>query len=231
MLFLSVWSVGSTAYCLRDPHQGAPPLPGLQHPSVPQGWSGASLPAHLPGVTGRSLSQRSHYNTLHLLRSWYLPHCVCLKEHRDEHLTAIPQEVCLSFVKIIQEVLGSPPDMDLLKLIYNFLLAVHPPTNTYVCHTPSSFYFSLHIGEEAAESSTSVSECLWFNALTFFWCLLFARWEVVSGEGAVHNEPETLKQWRKIRQQLCHVTLPNCLHWCSPWRYNCLKKIYSKCCP
>ncbi|XP_034408549.1 lysosomal-trafficking regulator isoform X4 [Cyclopterus lumpus] len=66
-------------------------------------------------------------------------------QHRDEHLTAIPQEVCLSFVKIIQEVLGSPPDMDLLKLIYNFLLAVHPPTNTYVCHTPSSFYFSLHI--------------------------------------------------------------------------------------
>ncbi|XP_061693071.1 lysosomal-trafficking regulator isoform X3 [Syngnathoides biaculeatus] len=66
-------------------------------------------------------------------------------QHRDEHLTAIPQEVCLSFVKIIQEVLGSPPDLDLLKLIYNFLLAVHPPTNTYVCHTPSSFYFSLHI--------------------------------------------------------------------------------------
>lgn len=76
---------------------------------------------------------------------------VCFKEHRDEHLTAIPQEVCLSFVKIIQEVLGSPPDMDLLKLIYNFLLAVHPPTNTYVCHTPASFYFSLHIGEEAAQ--------------------------------------------------------------------------------
>lgn len=41
--------------------------------------------------------------------------------------------------------------MDLLKLIYNFLLAVHPPTNTYVCHTPASFYFSLHIGEDAAQ--------------------------------------------------------------------------------
>ncbi|XP_053730574.1 lysosomal-trafficking regulator isoform X1 [Synchiropus splendidus] len=63
----------------------------------------------------------------------------------QEHLTSIPQDVCLSFVKIIQEVLGSPPDLDLLKLIYNFLLAVHPPTNTYVCHTPSSFYFSLHL--------------------------------------------------------------------------------------
>ncbi|XP_056292280.1 lysosomal-trafficking regulator isoform X2 [Pseudoliparis swirei] len=78
----------------------------------------------------------------------FLLTCQVLQEHRDEHLTAIPQEVCLSFVKIIQEVLGSPPDMDLLKLIYNFLLAVHPPTNTYVCHTPSSFYFSLHIEEK-----------------------------------------------------------------------------------
>lgn len=78
--------------------------------------------------------------------------CVCLKEHRDEHLTAIPQEVCLSFVRIIQEVLGSPPDIELLKLISSFLLAVHPPTNTYVCHTPASFYFSLHTGEEAGGS-------------------------------------------------------------------------------
>lgn len=66
----------------------------------------------------------------------------------------------MSFIKIIQEVLGSPPDMDLLKLIYNFLMAVHPPTNTYVCHTPSTFYFSLHIGEEAvtAERTGSISK-------------------------------------------------------------------------
>ncbi|XP_026133560.1 lysosomal-trafficking regulator-like isoform X3 [Carassius auratus] len=75
----------------------------------------------------------------------FLLACQVLQEHRDEYLTSIPQEVCLSFVKIIQEVLGSPPDLDLLRLVYNFLLAVHPPTNTYVCHTPSSFYFSLHI--------------------------------------------------------------------------------------
>ncbi|XP_051508273.1 lysosomal-trafficking regulator-like isoform X1 [Myxocyprinus asiaticus] len=75
----------------------------------------------------------------------FLLTCQVLQEHRDEYLTSIPQEVCLSFVKIIQEVLGSPPDLDLLRLVYNFLLAVHPPTNTYVCHTPTSFYFSLHI--------------------------------------------------------------------------------------
>ncbi|KAL4641356.1 lysosomal-trafficking regulator-like [Arapaima gigas] len=75
----------------------------------------------------------------------FLLTCQVLQEHRDEHLTSIPQDVCLSFVKIIQEVLGSPPDLELLRLISNFLLAVHPPTNTYVCHTPSSFYFALHI--------------------------------------------------------------------------------------
>lgn len=94
-------------------------------------------------------------------------HHDCFKEHRDEHLTAIPQEVCLSFVKIIQEVLGSPPDMDLLKLIYNFLLAVHPPTNTYVCHTPSSFYFSLHIGEEAAQLKAEPQYERAFNLSSF----------------------------------------------------------------
>ncbi|KAJ3609859.1 hypothetical protein NHX12_021953 [Muraenolepis orangiensis] len=75
----------------------------------------------------------------------FLLTCQVLQENRDEHLTSIPQEVCLSFVKITQEVLGSPPDLDLLRLVYNFLLAVHPPTNTYACHTPTSFYFSLHI--------------------------------------------------------------------------------------
>ncbi|XP_041106752.1 lysosomal-trafficking regulator-like isoform X3 [Polyodon spathula] len=75
----------------------------------------------------------------------FLITCQVLQEHRDEHLTSIPRDVCHSFVKIFQEVLGSPPDLELLRLIYHFLLAVHPPTNTYVCHTPTSFYFSLHI--------------------------------------------------------------------------------------
>uniref|UniRef100_A0A3B3QSJ6 Lysosomal trafficking regulator n=1 Tax=Paramormyrops kingsleyae TaxID=1676925 RepID=A0A3B3QSJ6_9TELE len=75
----------------------------------------------------------------------FLLTCQVLQEHKDEHLTSMPQDVCLSFVKIIQEVLGSPPDLELLRLIYSFLLAVHPPTNTYACHTPPSFYFSLHV--------------------------------------------------------------------------------------
>ncbi|PNI55240.1 LYST isoform 4 [Pan troglodytes] len=68
-----------------------------------------------------------------------------LKEYKEGQLTPMPREVCRSFVKIIAEVLGSPPDLELLTIIFNFLLAVHPPTNTYVCHNPTNFYFSLHI--------------------------------------------------------------------------------------
>ncbi|XP_042325199.1 lysosomal-trafficking regulator isoform X2 [Sceloporus undulatus] len=75
----------------------------------------------------------------------FLRTCQVLQEHKEEFLTSIPTEVCTSFVKIIEEVLGSPPDLELLTLIFNFLLAVHPATNTYVCHNPRDFYFSLHI--------------------------------------------------------------------------------------
>ncbi|XP_041043517.1 lysosomal-trafficking regulator isoform X2 [Carcharodon carcharias] len=93
----------------------------------------------------------------------FLLTCQVLQEHRDEHLTSIPREVCRSFVKIIEEVLGSPPDLELLKLVYNFLLAVHPPTNTYVCHTPPGFYFSLHIDgkifEEKVKSIMYMRHC------------------------------------------------------------------------
>ncbi|XP_019382698.1 PREDICTED: lysosomal-trafficking regulator isoform X1 [Gavialis gangeticus] len=75
----------------------------------------------------------------------FLLMCQVLQEHKEGHLASLPREVCRSFVKIIEEVLGSPPDLELLTLIFSFLLAVHPPTNTYVCHNPTNFYFSLHI--------------------------------------------------------------------------------------
>lgn len=68
------------------------------------------------------------------------------QEHKEGQLTSMPREVCQSFVKIIAEVLGSPPDLELLAAVFSFLLAAHPPTNTYVCHNPAGFYFSLHIG-------------------------------------------------------------------------------------
>nr|XP_006122129.1 lysosomal-trafficking regulator isoform X1 [Pelodiscus sinensis]XP_014428565.1 lysosomal-trafficking regulator isoform X1 [Pelodiscus sinensis]XP_025039908.1 lysosomal-trafficking regulator isoform X1 [Pelodiscus sinensis]XP_025039909.1 lysosomal-trafficking regulator isoform X1 [Pelodiscus sinensis]XP_025039910.1 lysosomal-trafficking regulator isoform X1 [Pelodiscus sinensis]XP_025039911.1 lysosomal-trafficking regulator isoform X1 [Pelodiscus sinensis] len=89
------------------------------------------------------------FNIKQLLKAQVLHHflltCQVLQEQKEGHLTSLPREVCRSFVKIIEEVLGSPPDLELLTLIFNFLLAVHPPTNTYVCHNPTNFYFALHI--------------------------------------------------------------------------------------
>ncbi|XP_051880021.1 lysosomal-trafficking regulator isoform X2 [Pristis pectinata] len=93
----------------------------------------------------------------------FLLTCQVLQEHRDEQLTSIPREVCRSFVKIIEEVLGSPPDLELLKLVYNFLLAVHPPTNTYVCHTPPGFYFSLHIDGKIFQEKVKLIRCMRFS--------------------------------------------------------------------
>ncbi|XP_059533375.1 lysosomal-trafficking regulator isoform X5 [Myotis daubentonii] len=89
------------------------------------------------------------FNVKQLLRARAVHHflltCQVLQEHKEGQLTSMPREVCRSFVKIIAEVLGSPPDLELLTIIFNFLLAVHPPTNTYICHNPTNFYFSLHI--------------------------------------------------------------------------------------
>ncbi|XP_075268499.1 lysosomal-trafficking regulator isoform X2 [Opisthocomus hoazin] len=89
------------------------------------------------------------FNIKQLLKAQVVHHflltCQVLQEHKEGHLASLPREVCRSFVKIIEEVLGSPPDLELLTLVFNFLLAVHPPTNTYVCHNPTNFYFSLHI--------------------------------------------------------------------------------------
>ncbi|XP_072912760.1 lysosomal-trafficking regulator isoform X1 [Hemitrygon akajei] len=93
----------------------------------------------------------------------FLLTCQVLQEHRDEQLTSIPRDVCRSFVKIIEEVLGSPPDLELLKLVYNFLLAVHPPTNTYVCHTPPGFYFSLHIDGKIFQEKVKLIKCMRYS--------------------------------------------------------------------
>ncbi|XP_074719287.1 lysosomal-trafficking regulator isoform X3 [Strix uralensis] len=97
----------------------------------------------------RANHHQQMFNIKQLLKAQVVHHflltCQVLQEHKEGHLASLPQEVCRSFVKIIEEVLGSPPDLELLTLVFNFLLAVHPPTNTYVCHNPTNFYFSLHI--------------------------------------------------------------------------------------
>uniref|UniRef100_A0A8C5M6R0 Lysosomal trafficking regulator n=1 Tax=Leptobrachium leishanense TaxID=445787 RepID=A0A8C5M6R0_9ANUR len=100
-------------------------------------------------VLTRDTHPQKVFNIRQLLKARVVHHfllaCQILQEHREGHLASIPKDVCRSYVKIIEEVLGSPPDLELLKLIFSFLLSVHPPTNTYVCHNPSNFFFSLHI--------------------------------------------------------------------------------------
>ncbi|NXJ06698.1 LYST regulator, partial [Odontophorus gujanensis] len=97
----------------------------------------------------RANHHQQMFNVKQLLKAQVVHHFLLtfqvLQEHKEGHLASLPREVCRSFVKIIEEVLGSPPDLELLTLVFNFLLAVHPPTNTYVCHNPTNFYFSLHI--------------------------------------------------------------------------------------
>ncbi|XP_069810685.1 lysosomal-trafficking regulator [Dendropsophus ebraccatus] len=92
------------------------------------------------------------FNIRQLLKARVVHHfllaCQVLQEHREGYITTIPQEVCGSYIKIIEEVLGSPPELDLLRLIFRFLLAVHPPTNTFVCHNSNNFFFSLHIDDK-----------------------------------------------------------------------------------
>lgn len=151
VLFWTEWSVGDSFGCSRDSYQRGPSSAGIQYSAAAQSPSGAPLPTSLPSVSGKT-PPSLNTNCLLFVKELYLNDLFPLtlsfwQEKQDEHLIYVPQGVCLSFIKIIQEVLGSPPDLDLLRLLYNFLLAVHPPTNTYVCHTPSSFYFFLHIGE------------------------------------------------------------------------------------
>ncbi|KAB0395902.1 hypothetical protein E2I00_011026 [Balaenoptera physalus] len=97
----------------------------------------------------RADHQQQMFNIKQLLKARVVHHflltCQVLQEHKEGQLTSMPREVCRSFVKIIAEVLGSPPDLELLAAVFSFLLAAHPPTNTYVCHNPAGFYFSLHI--------------------------------------------------------------------------------------
>uniref|UniRef100_A0ABM0M5Y3 Lysosomal-trafficking regulator-like n=1 Tax=Saccoglossus kowalevskii TaxID=10224 RepID=A0ABM0M5Y3_SACKO len=70
------------------------------------------------------------------------------KEIQSEGLTPPPISIAKCFVAIIQSMLGSPPDLDTIIAVCDFLLVVHPAVNTFVCHAPSSFYFTQHTGPQ-----------------------------------------------------------------------------------
>ncbi|XP_033625094.1 lysosomal-trafficking regulator-like isoform X2 [Asterias rubens] len=66
------------------------------------------------------------------------------KERHHEDLPCMAPHTCSSIVSIIKGLMGQPPDVNLLAEVCDFLLAIHPAVNTFVCHAQSSFYFSHH---------------------------------------------------------------------------------------
>ncbi|XP_022110934.1 lysosomal-trafficking regulator-like [Acanthaster planci] len=66
------------------------------------------------------------------------------KERHHEDLPSLTPLTCSSVVSIIKGLMGQPPDINLLAEVCDFLLAIHPAVNTFVCHAQSSFYFSHH---------------------------------------------------------------------------------------
>lgn len=125
----------------------------------------------------------------------------------------MPREVCRSFVKIIAEVLGSPPDLELLTVIFNFLLAVHPPTNTYICHNPTNFYFSLHIGRyNHFLLDFGYLDFQYFSSHSIHICLILIDWLLCArncrnytlglGQGkGLQNEPDMVSAFREFHCQ------------------------------
>ncbi|CAH1790633.1 unnamed protein product [Owenia fusiformis] len=65
---------------------------------------------------------------------------ICL-ERIQESYSAVHPSIALSIVNIVQDLLGSPPDINLLVTICDFLLLLHPAMCTYISHTASKFYF------------------------------------------------------------------------------------------
>ncbi|XP_071961754.1 lysosomal-trafficking regulator-like isoform X2 [Antedon mediterranea] len=69
-----------------------------------------------------------------------------IREQNNESVTVFPGAVCFSIVNIIKAIMGSPPETHLIAEVCDFLLAVHPAIQTFICHAKASFYFTLHTG-------------------------------------------------------------------------------------
>ncbi|XP_063958609.1 lysosomal-trafficking regulator-like isoform X1 [Lytechinus pictus] len=82
---------------------------------------------------------------------------ICRERH-SEDLPALPVDTYSSLIEIIKTMVGIPADPHLMAEISDFLLAVHPAVNTFVCHAPSSFFFLLHKGKWYKSRSSTPSE-------------------------------------------------------------------------
>ena len=48
------------------------------------------------------------------------------------------------YVNIIRNIMGSPPDLTVLKAVCEFLIAIHPTEDTSRLHSPTRFYLAQH---------------------------------------------------------------------------------------
>ncbi|XP_052057749.1 lysosomal-trafficking regulator-like isoform X2 [Mytilus californianus] len=63
------------------------------------------------------------------------------QEKIQDNMKAYSAEIAQSVISILQSMLGTPPDIHIIMSICDFLLFVHPATNSYVNHTKNSFCF------------------------------------------------------------------------------------------
>ena len=67
-----------------------------------------------------------------------------LQERQSEGCKEIPRVISSLYVNIIQNVMGNPPDLTVLKAVCEFLIAVHPTDDVRVLHAPSRCYLREH---------------------------------------------------------------------------------------
>ncbi|KAK3092886.1 hypothetical protein FSP39_008387 [Pinctada imbricata] len=79
------------------------------------------------------------------------------KERIQDGLSSFPVDISQSVVSIVKSMMGQPPDVHMIVEICDFLLFIHPATNSFINHSKSSFYFSLGFSESAQKKRSSAS--------------------------------------------------------------------------
>ena len=69
---------------------------------------------------------------------------VVSQERQSEECKEIPRVISSSYVNIIQNIMGNPPDLTVLKSVCEFLIAVHPTKDTIRLDAPSRCYLREH---------------------------------------------------------------------------------------
>lgn len=66
------------------------------------------------------------------------------QERQSEGCKEIPRVISSLYVNIIQNIMGNPPDLTVLKAVCEFLIAVHPTDDITRLHAPSRCYLREH---------------------------------------------------------------------------------------